>query len=249
MGDINIDLIKYESHQPTSGYMLYSNLCFPVITQPTRITDYTSTLINHMYTNALDKCITAGICLTDISDHFPIFLIIEEMKILDRSKKKIIRDFKNFQTETFRNDLQEINWDHLIDSNDVNGSCKNFIDAFVSVINKHAPYRKITKQEHKLFHKPWITPAIFTSIKHKQRLYYSHFLKGDVIKKQYYKTYANKLTHLKELSKRNYFREKISKLKNNAKEMWKTINQITKIKNKQNTTPQSINYNGKQVHD
>ena len=29
--------------------------------------------------------------------------------------------------------------------------------------------------------------------------------------------------------------------------MWKTINQITKIKNKQNTTPQSINYNGKQV--
>ena len=65
---------------------------------------------------------------------------------------------------------------------DVNGSCKNFIDAFVSVINKHAPYRKITKQEHKLFHKPWITPAIFTSIKHKQPLYYSHFLKGDVKK-------------------------------------------------------------------
>ena len=91
MGDINIDLIKYESHQPTSEYMdmLYSNLCFPVITQPTRITDYTRTLIDHMYTNALDKCITAGICLTDISDHFPIFLIIEEMKILDRSKKKL----------------------------------------------------------------------------------------------------------------------------------------------------------------
>ena len=84
-----------------------------------------------MYTNALDKCITTGICLTDISDHFPIFLIIEEMKIVDRSKKKVIRDFKNFQTETFRNDLQEINWDHLIDSNGVNGSCKNFIDAFV----------------------------------------------------------------------------------------------------------------------
>jgi hypothetical protein len=115
------------------------------ITQPTRITDYTSTLIDHMYTNALDKCITAGICLTDISDHFPIFLISEEMKIVDRSKKKVIRDFKNFQTETFRNNLQEINWDHLIDSNDVNGPCKKFIDAFVSVINKHAPHRKITK--------------------------------------------------------------------------------------------------------
>ena len=40
----------------------------------------------------------------------------------------------------------------------------------------------LSMQEYKLSHKPWITPAIFTSIKNKQRLYYSHFLKGDAIK-------------------------------------------------------------------
>ena len=51
-GDVNIDLIKSESHQFTSDYldMLYTNFCFPVITQPTRITDHSQTLIDHIYT-------------------------------------------------------------------------------------------------------------------------------------------------------------------------------------------------------
>ena len=53
IGDINIDLIKCETHQLTSDYldMIYSNSCFPVITQPTKVTNYTETLIDHIYTN------------------------------------------------------------------------------------------------------------------------------------------------------------------------------------------------------
>ena len=66
-GDINIDLIKFETHQSISDYldMLYSYFCFPIITQPTRVTEHSETLIDHIYTNALDKNITSGILVSE----------------------------------------------------------------------------------------------------------------------------------------------------------------------------------------
>ena len=53
MGDTNIDLMKYESHSKTSQYLdlLFTNSFIPLINRPTRITDHTATLIDHIYTN------------------------------------------------------------------------------------------------------------------------------------------------------------------------------------------------------
>ena len=50
--------------------MLLSLGLMPIITKPTRITDHTATLIDHIYTNTLEKLIKSRLCLADISDHF-----------------------------------------------------------------------------------------------------------------------------------------------------------------------------------
>ena len=42
---------------------------------------------------------------------------------------------------------------------------------------------------------------IRASIRHKQKLYTSHYLHGSESQKRFYKTYANKLTKIKRLSK------------------------------------------------
>ena len=56
IGDLNIDLFKCESHKPTSTALdiLYSHNVFPLITKPTRVTENTATLIDHILTNNLD---------------------------------------------------------------------------------------------------------------------------------------------------------------------------------------------------
>ena len=50
-GDVNIDLVKYNSHNPTSNYLdnllMYNYV--PTIVMPTRITDKSATLIDHIY--------------------------------------------------------------------------------------------------------------------------------------------------------------------------------------------------------
>ena len=55
---------------------IYSFGLSPLITKPTRITDFSAIIIDHAYTN-IQKCVTkSGIIITDVSGHFGIFTII-----------------------------------------------------------------------------------------------------------------------------------------------------------------------------
>ena len=78
LGDMNIDFLKYNHHTQTEEYldMLHSNNISPIITKPTRITNYTATLIDHIYTNNTNQMIS-GIVTVDISDHLPTFCIVD----------------------------------------------------------------------------------------------------------------------------------------------------------------------------
>ena len=53
-GDVHINFLKYNEHANTEDYlnMLYSTNFLPLITKLTRFTDHSSTLIDHIYTNA-----------------------------------------------------------------------------------------------------------------------------------------------------------------------------------------------------
>ena len=76
LGDLNENLLKYNEDKQTSEYldMLLGLGFMPLITKPTRITDYTASLIYHIYTNAPEKLIKSGLCLANISDHLPQWL-------------------------------------------------------------------------------------------------------------------------------------------------------------------------------
>ena len=71
---MNIDFLKCNSHSQTEEYldMLFTNNLLPIITKPKRLTDHTSTLIDHIYTNSPISQITTGILTVDISDHVPV---------------------------------------------------------------------------------------------------------------------------------------------------------------------------------
>lgn len=75
---MNIDFLKYNHHTQTQEYlnMLHSNNISPVITKPTRITNYMATLIDHVDTNSTNQMIS-GIATIDISDHLPTFCIAD----------------------------------------------------------------------------------------------------------------------------------------------------------------------------
>ena len=56
MGDFNLNLMNHQSHSATSEFLdaLYSNMFFPLITRPTRITPHSATLIDNFVSFLID---------------------------------------------------------------------------------------------------------------------------------------------------------------------------------------------------
>ena len=53
LGDYNINLLNFETHGPTSEFadLLYANSFIPLINRPTRVTQFSATLIDNILTN------------------------------------------------------------------------------------------------------------------------------------------------------------------------------------------------------
>ena len=71
--------------------MFHSNNISPITTKPTRITNYTATLIDHIYTNNTNQMIS-GIATIDIWDHLPTFFIVD----ISAEKQKFERHYRDY---------------------------------------------------------------------------------------------------------------------------------------------------------
>ena len=249
MGDINIDFLKYNIHNPTEEYldMICTNTFLPLITKPTRITDHSATLIDHIYMNTkIDHGkVTSGIATLDITDHLPVFCIVD-ISVQRYKEARYFRDFSTFNHEAFRNDLNNVNWNEIFAQNEnVNVATTKTIEIIEEISNKHAPVRLIPRNKMKLFSKPWITKGIMKSIKTKQKMYKTHFLSNDAKKAQQYKTFSNKLNRIIKQQKKDYYNKKFAMLNNNLKYTWKLIGTLIKRPSKNQETIHEIRKNNK----
>ena len=81
IGDININLLDQDGSARYNN-VLNSNFFKPFITNiPTRCTDTTSTLIDHIYSNITDLFCDTGVINMDISDHRPIICVLKDLKL------------------------------------------------------------------------------------------------------------------------------------------------------------------------
>ena len=90
-GDFNINLLDFENNKKVQSFI---NLMFrygivPVINKLTRVTKYTATAIDHMFTNfIINTEIKSAIIKADISDHFPIqYFLLLKSKLMLTSKQ------------------------------------------------------------------------------------------------------------------------------------------------------------------
>ena len=237
LGDLNENLLKYNEDKQTSEYldMLLSLGFMPIITKPTRITDHTATLIDHIYTNTPEKLIKSGLCLADISDHLPVFCTMANTSPTN-NEPRFFRDFRHFNEDAFHQDLLAVDFKALI-SNEVNESISTILDNLRFITDRHAPLRKASKRRRKRLERPWISKAIIHSIKQKHKLAKTHLYSADSGKVKEYKAYSNKLNRIIHAAKKNYFSEQFELNKENIKYTWKLISKVinTKKVNTQHT--------------
>ena len=239
LGDFNIDLLRYESQNPTREFLdiLSSASLAPKITIPTRITTRSRTLIDNIFTNSVDESSITGNLECCISDHLAQFLIFPSHKPAPNENNTIIykRNYGKIDKK-FKDDLKNIDWTTALNNqaNDVNRSLEDFLKIIESLLDKHAPLKQLTKKQLKTKSKPWITKGILTSRNKKEKIH-SKFLKAkDPTRKEWlgqeYKRYKNLLTNLIRKSKENFYKQYFKDNKNNLIKVWKGIKEIILIK-------------------
>ena len=104
-----------------------------------------------------------------------------------------------------------------------NESFNELMNALSEIINKHAPIQKASRKQNRFLQKHWLTKGPVILIKNKLKLHRTHFLDGTFLEKKFCKKYANKLTRIKEFSKKKYYEDAINGKKNNPKDLWKFL--------------------------
>ena len=137
---------------------------------------------------------------------------------------------------------------NVASSNEMNKIFTDFVALVHSCISKHAPLVPASRKKRKLLQKPWITKGILVSIRHKQKLYISHYLHGSELQKCFYKTYANNLTKIIRLSKKLELRSQILNSRHDNKKFWSIMNTLTPQKAAKKL-PNSISADGKIINN
>ena len=230
-GDFNFDLLKYDivNHCQEFCNTMSSNGYLPHITIPTRITDSSMTIIDNIYTNTFSNNIFSGNILAKIADHLSQFISIQRMKP-DLYKSKTFKGvYKNFNEDSYLNDLARQCWGSHIP--DVNNKYTEFITKLEECTNSHVPIRELSRKEQKIKNKPWITNFILKKITHRNRLFVKKKRNpNNADLKMAYNLFRNSVTRDIKASKRNYYASYFENCKNNMKKTWKGIREIINTK-------------------
>ena len=239
MGDLNIDFQACSNNKWLNLVQLFD--LTQLVTKPTRITQYSSTLIDHVYTTNPENISECYVPSYSISDHFPVcFSRKTNCKI---SKNEHItttyRSFKNFNETHFLQDLATDLGsfsDILVDS-DINEACFAWIKTIQHQLDHHAPV-KSRRVKHKRLPE-WSNQEILTTRKLR-----------DISKRHGnwpdYKKYRNKTKTLIRQAKKHHFSEAVTNLKD-TKSIWKHLRTANKKTSAcDNALPDELEINGQQ---
>ena len=138
--------------------MFFSLGLYPLINKPSRITEYSATLIDNILTNDICTVHNSVLLINDISDHLPVYTINKTYKFLKNQKSKprfkFIRKTNEESMLTFQQALNRQNWEDLYCMDDVNDAFNYFIDKYIKLYNEHCPLVKVKIRDNNN-DKPW----------------------------------------------------------------------------------------------
>ena len=105
-------------------------------------------------------------------------------------------------------------------------------ETLLQIVDRHIPTRQPSKSEQKLYSKPWITPALKTSIRVKNASYRKYLKTKSVYVRCKFKYYRNRLSYLLRASERLYYNNYFLVNINNSKKVWNGIKGIVPFKSK-----------------
>ena len=242
LGDFNIDHLKPDSSACKffRDHVLQPFDLSQMITEPTRITEKSSTLIDLLLVSYPDYIKVVGVAdVPCIADHCLIFASYAVKKPKFKPKIVIKRKMDNFNIEQFNSDISLAHWGSLsaFDFDDIENKVTVFEKNYHDIIEKHCPNVEICVTHPTA--SSWLTSEIkqlqndrdkyyskFKIMKKSQKLQSKndHNFKAKMnITENIYHQLRNKVTHAIRKSKKDVFEEKINKKLKQPKQFYSAL--------------------------
>ena len=204
---------------------------YTLITQPTRITIHSASLLDNIFTNVPFNNAKGGVIINDISDHLPIFAVNNYrcwISTENLKKYNTIRQFTDENMQALNNYLIRFDWTTITSSTDVDECYSLFVNEIIDAIKYHCPLKK----DHlRTSHNPWMTKGLVNACNKKNNLYKKFNKNRNEINEQRYKKYKNKLISVLQMSKQEYYTKILNKHKNTFQNSFVINNKLISNKN------------------
>ena len=178
IGDFNINLLSgnkmtlekqySDSYSQTHPIVKnYIDLCLShslhqLIREPTRTTEYTKTIMDHILTNSPEKIIQSGVIEMGLPDHELMYCSRKRSLLkLNEHYEISFRSMKNFPDETFVDKLRSIRFPDYSNHTSVNHVYQDFVTKFLSAVDSVLPIRTLRVKSDT---KPWFDIDVLNAI-------------------------------------------------------------------------------------
>ena len=195
-----------------------------IIQEPTQVTSTTSSLLDHILTNAGWKISQKGVIDVGLSDHQLIYCTRKILRTKFNMHNQIrVRSLKNYTPELFREELTKINFpDYNIFSN-VNIAYLDLVEIILSVVDKIAPFKDLRVKNNT---QDWFDDKVTEAIQLKEK-HLKHFKSTKLcVDEELYKAAKYHVMKLIKEKKRQFYTDKLKENVGKPKELWKALKSL-----------------------
>ena len=238
VGDFNLDLLAYEKFLPTRKYVdeLLSFGILPLITKPTRIAQRSATILDHISTSYKSDSYRVGILVSDLSDHFPVFYVRNN---LEKSTKKLVT-IRKINPETvisFKSLLQPAQWTCVTNENRPASAFSNFFGILDASFEVSFPKFIFKPNKRCTPLQPWMTPGLLKSRKRKEKLATVKIKRPTTENIEKYKTYNSLYNSVKRQAINLYYKKRFQECKKDIKASWEAVKEVLQSKKVKENIP------------
>ena len=249
MGDYNVNTLRnIPINRNTDEFndMMTEHHFYPMVNKPTRVTDNTASIVDNIYSDSMIAA-KIGILSCDISDHFPIFCIFNNLSIKTEKPTITKRKLNKTNMKKLNEALKAVNWQFL-DDFDTQTAFTMFQGVIDQLFDKICPKQSFTMTYgNKL---PWLTDARKKSIKDKNRLHVeSKCNPNDHQLKRQYKNKRNQVTSDLRNAEIKYFSKEIDVNISDTNKTWQILRQIIGIGKSKVSNSHNFCINGNSVNN
>ena len=159
LGDLNVNMLDRGGTYTCCIYdIMYLFSLVQVISEPTRITKNSESLIDIILLSSDIDVAKSGVCNSiDISDHCVIFAFLNMQRPRHQACLSLTRDLNAISNDDFIRDINQINWEQIRASSNLDDEVAMFVSSLISIFDRLAPltYRRVARPRP-----PWLTVAV-----------------------------------------------------------------------------------------